>query len=953
MTFTRNDAVQLITYHKANQALLQQVLDTAKDTQSSLQFEASLEANEYANALNTELFHATGLPSSLDLPSPNFLKYLSILNQLEPLQQRALALQERDSAVVQQNLIALSPATSRLSWFFSNRTSKALAERAYEKLRQLASGSYLTQYAQLRSSFERVTATGPDEATLNFELDREAFQRTYSLLPATGAKGSSPALVSLKARLDHIEDAKLSLSQQELDLAAVIKQNAGKLRQEMTFALLEQIPIESMKREIPRLRTKTLTEHGYLTVAHIQAASAKQLEEINGISRNGARLLKEAAEQYGQNLASGAALKLNPDDSSEDSDRIVRAVQQYRLLNGYRKQWAQLERNQSHKIAEGAGISDEKVAGANAASATNTGIAATIRRLRRLNGPAWSLLAETQKEQLRQTVSFLQDHYCPAYEDLISDYAIAQTRIAGAITADAWTDFVENSIEYYQILEEILPGILGNKNSTYGLPEALATQISEQKMSLAGLNCTLRGYQEWGVKYVLHQGSVILGDEMGLGKTVQAIAVMVALRNAGATHFVVVSPAAVLTNWDKEISEKSDLKAVKIHGEDREEALARWLADGGVAVTTFETLKHFVFPEGFRFGLLIVDEAHYVKNPEAQRTQHLRDLTRFTPRHLLMTGTALENKVEEMVSLVRLLRPQLATSLFGVAHMLTAETFREKVATVYLRRKREDVLGELPDLVESSEWCELSREEWLKYRETVTETDFAAMRRVSWNAPDLTQSAKAERLLDIVEQAGAEGRKVIVFSFFLQTLESVTELLGSACIGLITGSVPPARRQELVDEFTEAPTGSVLVAQIQSGGTGLNIQAASVVVFCEPQLKPSSENQALSRAYRMGQARSVFVYRLLAERTVDERIMELLKEKQQVFAAFADDSVAGKQATQMETSEPTGDVSKAEGEQPEVDSTGINTILQEELERVSSDSPEMFPHHSTFSTTES
>ncbi|MBP0974807.1 MAG: RNA helicase, partial [Oscillospiraceae bacterium] len=116
-------------------------------------------------------------------------------------------------------------------------------------------------------------------------------------------------------------------------------------------------------------------------------------------------------------------------------------------------------------------------------------------------------------------------------------------------------------------------------------------------------------------------------------------------------------------------------------------------------------------------------------------------------------------------------------------------------------------------------------------------------------------------------------------------------------------------------EFNQAPSGTVLPAQIQSGGTGLNMQAASVVILCEPQLKPSAENQAISRAYRMGQTRNVLVYRLLCEDSVDEKIISLLEDKQAVFDAFADQS-------------------EAADESREIDERTLGNIIQEEIERI-------------------
>lgn len=135
-----------------------------------------------------------------------------------------------------------------------------------------------------------------------------------------------------------------------------------------------------------------------------------------------------------------------------------------------------------------------------------------------------------------------------------------------------------------------------------------------------------------------------------------------------------------------------------------------------------------------------------------------------------------------------------------------------------------------------------------------------------------------------------------MFSFFRATIQKVMQLLGDRCTEPITGEISPQRRQEIVDAFGKAPEGSVLVSQVQAGGTGLNIQSASVIIFCEPQIKPSIENQAIARAYRMGQVRDVLVYRLLADDTVDESMLELLKTKQLQFDSFADASVMGEES---------------------------------------------------------
>jgi SNF2 family DNA or RNA helicase len=158
------------------------------------------------------------------------------------------------------------------------------------------------------------------------------------------------------------------------------------------------------------------------------------------------------------------------------------------------------------------------------------------------------------------------------------------------------------------------------------------------------------------------------------------------------------------------------------------------------------------------------------------------------------------------------------------------------------------------------------------------------------------RSQKVERLVEIIEEAESNGRRVIVFSYFRAVLAEIARVLPGQVFGPLSGSTPTKERQSLVDKFSAAGDGAVLVAQISAGGVGLNIQSASVVVICEPQIKPTMESQAIARAHRMGQTKTVQVYRLLTENSVDERVREILARKRQIFDAFARDSVIASQA---------------------------------------------------------
>jgi SNF2 family DNA or RNA helicase len=374
---------------------------------------------------------------------------------------------------------------------------------------------------------------------------------------------------------------------------------------------------------------------------------------------------------------------------------------------------------------------------------------------------------------------------------------------------------------------------------------------------------------------------------------------MAHLAAGGETHFLVVCPASVIVNWTREIGKHTRLTAHKVHGDDREPARLQWLAVGGVAVTTYEALRTLADPDvaldpddvgplpAVPLAMMTVDEAHYAKNPAALRTKAVRKWAHATQRVLFLTGTPMENRVEEFRTLVGHLRPDVASAVRELDGALGGNRFRRAVAPVYLRRNQDDVLSELPPRLETPDWVDLSGPALDAYRQAVAEGNFMKMRRAAFAPGTVDGSAKLHRLADIVDEATDDGRKVVVFSFFRSVLDYTVAILGDKAVGPITGDVPPQQRQALVDEFTDATRPVVLVCQIQAGGVGLNIQAASVVIICEPQWNPAIEEQAIARAHRMGQVRRVDVHRLLAEHSVDQQMLEVTRAKRAEFDEYA------------------------------------------------------------------
>ena len=643
--------------------------------------------------------------------------------------------------------------------------------------------------------------------------------------------------------------------------------------------ILRGMDVENVNRDKLGIRVASLRAAGITDMQKLCSLSVDQINDIKGVGDNAAYLIYTIAGRIRQEVATGLKVRISFDDRNEESTELLHTLKSEMLCGRHIREAQSLYDTYHALIAEA--YVDARPAS---------------------SGIRWLFTSAQKKKKAADAALYLYGLLTGEYGQRADALLKAYTGREAISDESVWADFARNSASYYAQLDRLDREISASIDNSYsGLPAELVRQVELQPIHVDALKATLRSYQEFGVRYILRQGNVLLGDEMGLGKTVQAIAVMVSLKATGATHFMVVCPASVLINWAREIRQFSELKVTVIKGGDYM-AVRSWEDGGGVAVTTYESISRFALPQDFGFSLLVADEAHYVKNPQARRTQALLILSRKAQRSLFMTGTPLENRVDEMCFIISCLRPDIAGEIKEMKYISAAPQFREKLAPVYLRRTRENVLSELPALIEKEQWVEMTAEEWKSYMLSVMSENFMAMRQVSWDIPDLSRSSKAKRLLELCREAEEDGRKVIVFSFFRETIRAVQEILGDKALEPITGSVSSARRQEIVDEFSLAGDGAVLICQVQAGGTGLNIQAASVIIFCEPQIKPSIENQAISRAYRMGQLRTVMVHRLLCDNTVDERILDLLREKQEQFDLFAEESATGSESMKAEKS---------------------------------------------------
>src|SRR5690625_3145436 len=282
---------------------------------------------------------------------------------------------------------------------------------------------------------------------------------------------------------------------------------------------------------------------------------------------------------------------------------------------------------------------------------------------------------------------------------------------------------------------------------------------------------------------------------MGLGKTIQALGLVNHLYQEGKQYSIVVCPLSILSNWKREIKRFSKLAVFVFHGTRRDREFINWQNQAGVLLTTYEHTMHLNL-ETQPLHALVVDEAHYVKNPEARRSKNVYRLSEISEYALFMSGTPLENNVEEMKQLVTVLNPFVGSSLSEHMYLLEPKRFKEIIQEVYLRRNRIDVLEELPELEILEEWVSFGPKEFAIYREAVENGQLMLMRRAAWLGKQPSQSPKLERLIDICNYAKENGHKIIVFSFFKDVLKTVHEYLQDRTFDIISGDVPNWQRQE-------------------------------------------------------------------------------------------------------------------------------------------------------------
>lgn len=473
---------------------------------------------------------------------------------------------------------------------------------------------------------------------------------------------------------------------------------------------------------------------------------------------------------------------------------------------------------------------------------------------------------------------------------------------------------------------------LSRKKET--LPDALEAPVQRVREQLeahrhsglpTALRAELRDYQMTGYRWMMQLISCGIGaclaDDMGLGKTVQILSVLLAKASAGPS--LVLAPASVCANWEREAARFTPtLRVHRLRTTGRTELLEKLqpqdvlVCSYGLLVSEAEALSHI------SWNTVVLDEAQSIKNSQSQRAEQARRLV--AKHRIAATGTPLENNLLELWSLMEFLNPGFlgARSSFLSRFKDSPSRLRQLISPFVLRRLKGEVLDELPEKSEQVIQVELSEQERALYealrrqalQEMNGETErfrvlahLTRLRRLCCHpllgVPDceLTTSSKLETLRELAAELQSGGHRALIFSQFTDVLEHVRTLCEKEQFSYLylDGSTPVAARSSLVDKFQQGETDFFLIS-LKAGGVGLNLTAADYVILLDPWWNPATEDQAADRVHRIGQDKNVTVCRLVCADTIEQRVLELHARKRELVDSVLSDSGAASDTLTVE-----------------------------------------------------
>ena len=490
-----------------------------------------------------------------------------------------------------------------------------------------------------------------------------------------------------------------------------------------------------------------------------------------------------------------------------------------------------------------------------------------------------------------------------------------------------------NLLYYHNLLKD--SGINFSGNKVYNeLQQDITDQKLVKEVEIPGkVKGILRDYQKRGYYWFrfLHKYNFggILADDMGLGKTIQTLTFLKSIEKNNPV--LVVCPRTLIYNWGEEINKFfPDTNYLIYHGTPEErEGMREGFAKNEIIITSYSIIsRDYADLNDYSFSYCILDEAQRIKNHKTKRAKGVKRIN--AGGKLALTGTPLENSVDELWSIFDFLmkgylgnynhfRRNYLNPIKKNNNQGKLVDLKQRVAPFILRRKKEEVLKELPQKIINIHKVDMTRLQEDTYRtvledlkgnlmETVEEQGFNKSRinvlsvltklRQVCNHPGLIlneadnsmSSAKIESLQELVEEGINGGHKLIIFSQFVQMLKLIRKRFEEENITYMYLDGSTRDRMKRVKKFNEDPDVDAFLISLKAGGTGLNLTAADIVVHVDPWWNPMVERQASDRAHRIGQENRVMVYKLITRGTVEEKMLKLQKRKQNIFESVIEDN---------------------------------------------------------------
>tara|TARA_B100000315_G_C14587383_1_gene593797 strand:+ start:404 stop:1813 length:1410 start_codon:yes stop_codon:yes gene_type:complete len=443
------------------------------------------------------------------------------------------------------------------------------------------------------------------------------------------------------------------------------------------------------------------------------------------------------------------------------------------------------------------------------------------------------------------------------------------------------------------------------KNIELDKNESVIGQSSDKAFGKALITPSpLREYQWQGVSFLSSSRSALLADEMGLGKTIQVIvAIRALIKDKQYKKILVVAPSSLCINWENEFHKWAPkLSVCRVQGSS-ENRKGLFLLPYNIFIASYEQIRSDIdfLIRSITFNIVVLDEAQKIKNPSSAVASACKRLQ--LDCAWALTGTPIENSVDDLLSVFSFLQPGLLHSA------LTKKQLHEKIKPYFLRRRRKEVLSELPKIQSQDLLLELAPEQqktydkiWWEGRNELRKKQgsytnahiFAQinnLKQICNFDSNTLESCKMEALNTIIEGLNESEYKVIVFSQFVKTIHQIDGYLApNGRVSKYHGSLSPEEKSQIVSDFENNPGPQVLLISLKAGGVGLNLNSATLVILFDRWWNPAVENQAIHRAYRFERKDHLHVIKFLIKNTIEERINTILNHKKDAFEEYIDNA---------------------------------------------------------------